>query len=552
MITIASDQSCSGWPACATCDSGTSGEPGWRSRQPDLGTAGVPAPVTSTDQASPSVPGSRISVEARQVLALVLVRSTILYSLIHSPCGRPWWSRRVSRPNAQGQKVMDFLVDHDLQVLNDKDSLATYVHHNGEEFDLDITVTNSAHLVTSWQVFDIADRLTDHNLIRFAVRCGGVLEDHETRLNWRNTDWDNLIPGIERTISDNHWDVFGWDLVHSAGELSCRIDDFQACLLEEAKRHVPVFRVRGSNRPWWTPEVKEAHQAHVRAQRRVTRYRRRHGFPVNVDLQAAARTARTTFKATLEEAKQVLWRETSAELTSETCWRYMKNIQNKHCRVHTSFVRVDDEVISDAEQISEQLGRKFFPTSPVDMGVEHQPFETQVNHWRSSRVPQPGPLITGVEVLSRIKKVRPFSAPGPDGVSPSLLKKCWVLLLPILVDIFNSCIRLETFPVVWKQATVVPVPKSPTHNQAVSCLRPISLLSVLGKIFESILQSRIQEFLESTGKLSEHQYGFRRHRSCTDALRVMLGKLHQAKRDGHPFTGGQFYGSRINPLFIRS
>ena len=48
--------------------------------------------------------------------------------------------------------------------------------------------------------------------------------------------------------------------------------------------------------------------------------------------------------------------------------------------------------------------------------------------------------------------------------------------------------------------------------------RPISLLNSVSKVFESLVSRQLYNFVETSGVLSEHQFGFRRHRSTVDQL----------------------------------
>ena len=56
-----------------------------------------------------------------------------------------------------------------------------------------------------------------------------------------------------------------------------------------------------------------------------------------------------------------------------------------------------------------------------------------------------------------------------------------------LTDLFNSCLRLAYFPVKWKTATVIVIPKPGKNSSRVENLRPISLLSATSKVFERLI-----------------------------------------------------------------
>ena len=51
--------------------------------------------------------------------------------------------------------------------------------------------------------------------------------------------------------------------------------------------------------------------------------------------------------------------------------------------------------------------------------------------------------------------------------------------------------------------------------------RPISLLSPISKIFETILLKQMTKFFSKNDSFSEHQYGFRKKRSCCNAIKII-------------------------------
>jgi len=56
--------------------------------------------------------------------------------------------------------------------------------------------------------------------------------------------------------------------------------------------------------------------------------------------------------------------------------------------------------------------------------------------------------------------------------------------LTFLTQIFNHLLRMGYFPYSWKQATVIPIPEPNKRPTDPNSYRPISLLSIVGKLFE--------------------------------------------------------------------
>ena len=58
--------------------------------------------------------------------------------------------------------------------------------------------------------------------------------------------------------------------------------------------------------------------------------------------------------------------------------------------------------------------------------------------------------------------------------------------------------------------------------------RPVSLLSVVCKVFEKLANNRIVDHLEKCGLFSDFQYGFRSSRSTADLLTVVSDSIARA------------------------
>jgi len=72
------------------------------------------------------------------------------------------------------------------------------------------------------------------------------------------------------------------------------------------------------------------------------------------------------------------------------------------------------------------------------------------------------------------------------------------VLTEALVDIFNESWTRGKLPKDWKRAEIIPIPK----HAAASCverLRPISLLSVVGKLMDKLVARRVSNKGEREG-----------------------------------------------------
>ena len=99
-----------------------------------------------------------------------------------------------------------------------------------------------------------------------------------------------------------------------------------------------------------------------------------------------------------------------------------------------------------------------------------------------------------------------------------VLKNCEPKLSFILAELFNKCLKEYCFSDHWKVSSMVPVFKNVGEKSADKNCHPVTLLSVVSKVFEKTVNNRIVDPLEKCGLFSDFQYGFRPSRSTADLL----------------------------------
>ena len=89
---------------------------------------------------------------------------------------------------------------------------------------------------------------------------------------------------------------------------------------------------------------------------------------------------------------------------------------------------------------------------------------------------------------------------------------------------FRLLVRLGSFPACWRQANVAPIPKGPPSS-SVANYRPISITSVLSKVFERLVSVRLRRFMERSGVLPTTKFAYRKGLGTCDALRCVSHTL---------------------------
>jgi hypothetical protein len=96
-----------------------------------------------------------------------------------------------------------------------------------------------------------------------------------------------------------------------------------------------------------------------------------------------------------------------------------------------------------------------------------------------------------------VLKVR--KAPGQNGIRKTALKHLPQRAVSFLVQISNAVLLNHHFPTVWKHASVISILKPGKDPALLSSCHSISLLDMIGKLFEKILLARILHEVSERG-----------------------------------------------------
>ena len=132
-----------------------------------------------------------------------------------------------------------------------------------------------------------------------------------------------------------------------------------------------------------------------------------------------------------------------------------------------------------------------------------------------------------------LEQIKIDKSPGPDQIHPKLLKS--LTSDPKFVDsvykLFICCAESRQIPSDWKLANVIALHKKGPRNRAEN-YRPVSLTSILCKLYEKLVKTHIFNHVED--KLSLDQHGFVGGRSCTSNLLEAFDTILDMIDDGLP------------------
>ena len=141
-------------------------------------------------------------------------------------------------------------------------------------------------------------------------------------------------------------------------------------------------------------------------------------------------------------------------------------------------------------------------------------------------------LVSPPEVFNFISKSKPKTSPL-DPIPTWIVKKLPALFTPVLCSIVNLSLSAGVFPESEKQAIVTPVLKKRSLDKD-DCnnYRPISVLSFISKLIESVVSKKIDQFLDTYGLFSPFQSAYRVSHS-TETVLLHLTNHFAVARSSH-------------------
>jgi hypothetical protein len=130
---------------------------------------------------------------------------------------------------------------------------------------------------------------------------------------------------------------------------------------------------------------------------------------------------------------------------------------------------------------------------------QNKDFETEINKALKGllQIAQPIELLTLKEIQNIIQKyLNPRKASGYDLITGRILKEMPSKGIVHLTTICNSIIRIGYFPVQWKVAQIIMIPKLDKPLEEASSYRLISLLPIMSKIFDKAMLKRLHPILK--------------------------------------------------------
>ena len=208
----------------------------------------------------------------------------------------------------------------------------------------------------------------------------------------------------------------------------------------------------------------------------------------------------------------------------------------------------DDEVI--AKRLEDVHIRRSLATTysfdhsfktKIDAEVEQHMNQERARHPSSWSEEPYNADLTKHEIEASILGVKENGSLGPDGLHPKMLKFGGKLVVDATVMLLQFSWYIAQFASSFKRQNMIYLqkPDKPDYNHEKS-YRPISLTSILGKIFEEIIARRLVAFLHEVGFFeNQPQFAYLKGLDATQALLLLTLHVQDSFKNGK-YTAAAF------------
>ena len=138
--------------------------------------------------------------------------------------------------------------------------------------------------------------------------------------------------------------------------------------------------------------------------------------------------------------------------------------------------------------------------------------------------------------MQMIKNINPRKATGCNNIPGKLIRIAYREISIPICSLLNASIAAKRFPSIMKYADVSPCFKK-EDNHFKGNYRPVSVLTVISKLYESVLNNQmVDHFSELFNILLS---AFRKHYNCQSLLLKLIEDIKSALDKGHK-TGAVF------------
>ena len=358
---------------------------------------------------------------------------------------------------------------------------------------LDLVFASDSNLITNIQYMAPLGK-SDHVVLKFNIQVIPITQNKKSTRYITYINYDKL---------NNKLLEINWESELSDDDVEKNWLKFKN-ILNELEKLYSTFKLESFNpiKPWINSKLFELvkHKKYLWQKYSRTKdeldYQNHRTFSNN--LKTNIQQARTAYETTIAESPN-----------SKKFYKYIRRSLNTAVKI-PQLKNCDGKPTSTESEAAFIFAESFFKSYAASIYSRTTPVTSSIEQ-PLSNVEFTESIIS--KKLSHLKN----SSPGPDNISPTLLKKCSNSLSFPLSLLMQKSFLTGKLPSDWKLAYVKPIYKKGDRLDP-SNYRPISLTSVVVKVMESVVVDSLTEFFVKNTIIPNVQHGFVKGRSVETNL----------------------------------
>lgn len=417
--------------------------------------------------------------------------------------------------DGKGIKLENLIRAHGMIVVNKAGQPPTFWATHGSSFiDVTLASSNMSQFLGDWNVRE-GWTTSDHNSIEIGLGIPAVCGDEQSssgRFNTKKVDWEKF----SKALVDLAATRLSGPCPDSVEEVESMAEALTGVIIDSCTASMPIKKRFRKSNPWWTKSLSTLKKGV---------YRKRKAFQnelnetLRLEKKLAYRSSLREYSKEVKRARRVSWREFVSCHGNSGPWGYVYKQKSSKLRIERvlNTLRRGDRFTQTMEETAQALLDVHVPDDRVE---DDTPAQTKIRQGaRLAPDTDDTHPFTEMEVVRVAISLKNNKAPGPDRVEVCVLKAACKLIPGYVTHLFNACLKWGIFPKVWKVGALRALLKGEDKDETnPKSYRPICLLSVVGKLFERLLNKRLFATALAPGKISDRQFGFMPGKSVEDAI----------------------------------
>ena len=290
-----------------------------------------------------------------------------------------------------------------------------------------------------------------------------------------------------------------WQVMEIYDDINYRWSYWKDLFLSIIDSHAPLvsvrMKVKNLSSEWIDAELRSLLRARNYYQRKYWKTRTQ----LDWDKYTSLRKEITT---RMRRAKTAYYTAVCQNISQKpkATWNELNEVLGRKKKDPVSMLKCSERMLFKSDEIASSF-RQYFGCTPLSTPTSSAntitPAQTTFKFQR----------ISEETVMKKLATLDERKATGPDKISAKLLKMVAPSVAPSLTSLFKHSILSGQFPSEWKEANVIPVPKS-GDKDLMSNYHPVSIIPVFAKVFEGLIHHQVYEYQEQKGLLKDVQSGY--------------------------------------------